>query len=365
MRPPPEEKRWAAVLTYKKTKSIAAAAKAAGLGYKQAKRWVQRYLGTGSVQELPRAGRPHALGAAAAHKAEVLLLSNKHGGTRGVAHVLLARGLTKALTHRTTVSRAAREAARVEGHPITTSRTAPRKALSPQHMRMRLAFAEANKKRPWGNVMFVDRKKFMFRYPGTQVNAVTWHEVGQKPEVPRAGHPLALNVYMGITPEGSTSCFIVAGTHKHVSEYTTKQGRPARNITAQAYKVCVEKVFVKEGRELMKKAGITHWVLCQDGDPTHRGTDAVLKQLSRGYAGSVTLLKNWPPNSPDLNPIENVWGWAQAKVDALGCKTWPQFKQAVLSTLKGLTKQQLAKYYQSMPTRMRDCIRLQGGKTRH
>ena len=29
----------------------------------------------------------------------------------------------------------------------------------------------------------------------------------------------------------------------------------------------------------------------------------------------MKLLKNWPPNSPDLSPIENVWSMVQNLVD--------------------------------------------------
>jgi hypothetical protein len=31
------------------------------------------------------------------------------------------------------------------------------------------------------------------------------------------------------------------------------------------------------------------------------------------------VLRDWPPNSPDLNPIEHVWAYVQARVNVLGC----------------------------------------------
>ena len=41
----------------------------------------------------------------------------------------------------------------------------------------------------------------------------------------------------------------------------------------------------------------------------------------------------WPPHSPDLSPIENVWGIVQREVDAMGCKGFNEFELAVVQKL--------------------------------
>lgn len=73
----------------------------------------------------------------------------------------------------------------------------------------------------------------------------------------------------------------------------------------------------------------------------------------------------WPPNSPDLSPIENVWAYVDAKVQALGCKTFAEFKQAVLHELKSVPPQMLKKLYASMTNRVEVVLREKGGKTRY
>ena len=73
----------------------------------------------------------------------------------------------------------------------------------------------------------------------------------------------------------------------------------------------------------------------------------------------------WPPNSPDLNPIENLWGWMEAEVDSLGCKSFNAYSEAVLRQLATAPRTLLRSLVNSMPRRMAEVIRLKGGKTKY
>ena len=183
---------------------------------------------------------------------------------------------------------------------------------------MRLAFARANQKTNWDNVVFSDRKMFLFCFPGTKVRSVVWAVKGTRPEANVASHPHAFNVYAALTPHGLTGVHVVAGTSKHTTSHTTKQGKPARNITAGEYQQVLTHTLLPKGCGLMGGALGSAWVFQQDNDPTHKAAPQVVQAYNKAHGSSITVLPNWPPSSPDLNPVENVWALVQRKVNSRG-----------------------------------------------
>ena len=51
-----------------------------------------------------------------------------------------------------------------------------------------------------------------------------------------------------------------------------------------------------------------NWVFMQDGASSH--TAGSIRQILQQHR--IKTLK-WPPNSPDLNPIENMWAMVQRR----------------------------------------------------
>ena len=77
------------------------------------------------------------------------------------------------------------------------------------------------------------------------------------------------------------------------------------------------------------------------------------------------LLLRCPPNSPDFNPVENVWSFVQQKVDSMGCKTFHEFQQQVFSTFQNLPSSTIDNLYASMKKRVDACMSANGGKTKY
>lgn len=91
----------------------------------------------------------------------------------------------------------------------------------------------------------------------------------------------------------------------------------------------------------------------------------VVEKWCKQQSTTVSVLAQWPPNSPDLNLIENVWSLVQRKVDALGCKTFEEFKVAVISEVQAVPLKVLRSLFNSMPKRVKEVIKLGGKKTKY
>lgn len=360
-----EEVKWGIVAAWKRLQNLAHVARQLRVGVNTVRRWVQRYVSTGGVKERPGRGRKAVMNDAVTARAVQLLLSDVCGTAAGAAQELCDQGLTPNVLHKNTVIRSAKQYAQTNGYAIFAARGKPRKQLSADTKRKRLAFAKANRTRTWGTVMFTDRKKFLFTYPGARVRPSQWLRKGEIRQAATVNHALGVNVYAGISRYGITKCHVVAGTSKHKTTFTNKKGGIAKNITAAEYSDVLQSTLLPEGKRIFSVQSIGTWTLQQDNDPTHKGAPAVVTAYNHKHMSSIGFLANWPPNSPDLNPIANVWAWVDQKVNAMGCKTCEEYSQTVLDQLKAVPKSMLVNLFDSMPKRMAKVIELHGDKTKY
>jgi hypothetical protein len=359
------ECRWAIIAHWKALGDLKAVSSTLGVRLRVVRRWVKRYQATGYVDDAPKSGRPRLLTRPAAARALELLVNQREAGSKIVATMLHAKGLTSDLMHRTTIARAVHTAAGEAGQKLVVLRGKPQKLLSAATKHKRLEFSKANLSRGWGNVMFSDRKKFPFSYPGFKVHPITWALKGSKREASTVNHAQVVNVYCGITKYGLTDFHIVAGTSRHQTSYSNKKGHKARNITSDEYASVVKQTFLPQGRRIFTSHGVSSWVLQQDNDPTHKAAIPVVHEWNASHASSVSILQNWPPTSPDLNPIENFWSYLQAKMDSKGCQTFTEYQAALIQEAKATPTAYFSKLVGSMGNRLAECIKKGGDKTRY
>jgi len=158
----------------------------------------------------------------------------------------------------------------------------------------------------------------------------------------------------------------VAGTQGLVTPYKSKKGQYARNITSAEYEAVLKETLLPCGRALFSQGGgQASWVFQQDNDPAHLQACNLLKAWNTEHGASVKFMKGWPPNSPDLNPLENVWGWMEARINELGCESWADFKAAVHRLCREVPQTMVDNLYGSMHKRMLLVIEKEGGKTRY
>jgi hypothetical protein len=179
---------------------------------------------------------------------------------------------------------------------------------------------------------------------------------GYKYKAKTMNNPSCLNLYMGISCFGVTAAHLVTGTCKLKTEYFNKKGEKSRSITAHEYEDVLKPTLLRGREALFGDKGIRHWYLLQHNDPAHGDAHGVVAAYNKQHACSVSILPLWSPNSPDLSPIENMWGWANRKAKAVGCKTIDEYRHTVLSILKGVPLKMRKALLDSIPKRLAECI---------
>lgn len=361
----PVKTRWQLIFEVEGGLTVAQAAKCVGISKKAARNWWARYVATGGVEERPKRGRPPAMSQQAKKRAHGLLLKGHPDGTSGVAEQLHQEGLTSTKCHRTTVVRGAVSYGKETCQKIRCLRGKPVKRLSQATKQKRLQYARANMRTNWKAVLFTDRSKFAFSYPGAKVMPVEWALEGQARQAASVNHPQVYNLYAGLSYHAVTVVHQVAGTSGSKTAYKNQRGQAARNITTEEYKDVLNNTLLPAGTRIFNAQGMGTWVLQQDNDPTHKIAGEAIKDWNYKKVSSVKLMANWPPNSPDLSPIENLWSMVQARVNAQGCENFTCFKAAVEKELRNTPKEVLESLVMSMPKRMKKVIEAGGDRIKY
>ena len=102
-----------------------------------------------------------------------------------------------------------------------------------------------------------------------------------------------------------------------------------------------------------------HCIFQQDNAPCHKAAsvDAYLRR-----AHVVTM--EWPPQSPDFNPIENLWVILKRKVAAERPGNLNSLWEVLQRAWESISQQQIASLVGFMPERMKLAVAAKGGATR-
>ncbi|KAL0194626.1 hypothetical protein M9458_008198 [Cirrhinus mrigala] len=74
---------------------------------------------------------------------------------------------------------------------------------------------------------------------------------------------------------------------------------------------------------------------------------------------------NWPANSPDLNPIENLWGIVKRKMRYARPNNAEELKATIRATWALITPEQYHRLIDSMPRRIAAVIQAKGAPTKY
>ncbi len=197
----------------------------------------------------------------------------------------------------------------------------------------------------WKKVMFSDESHFELRFGASQtrcrrpVGSDRFHERFTKKTVK---HPPKLMAWGSFSWRGR-------GALEFLKRGEMMNGARYRQILEDKLDL------------FMHKHGCTHFL--QDGAPCHKSKLVTAWFKERPH---IKLI-DWPGNSPDLNPIENVWAWMKQQLADSTSTSLPELQREIteLWTLKMDDIPYLKALVESMPKRLQDVIDRNGNTTKY
>ncbi len=96
----------------------------------------------------------------------------------------------------------------------------------------------------------------------------------------------------------------------------------------------------------------------QDGAPCHTAGECF-----DWFKDFNIIPLQWPANSPDLNPIENLWSWLDMQISKHEPRNEEQLIEIVTNQLNNVPIDICKNLFKSMPNRIKECIKNNGGIT--
>lgn len=180
-----------------------------------------------------------------------------------------------------------------------------------------------------------DKSQFVRRRPGEEYH----------PDciIPRVKHPTSIMVWSVINFRGTGRLQIVQGTMRQ-----------------DQYKKILEERLLPQLNEWFGEG--EEPIFMHDGAPCHKA-----KTVSKFLADKNITVLDWPGNSPDMNPIENVWELMKREISKATVTTKQELIEKLIDVWhRNEHLQEVVKSCaESMPQRIAALIAAKGGHTKY
>ncbi|CAS00064.1 Protein CBG26279 [Caenorhabditis briggsae] len=212
--------------------------------------------------------------------------------------------------------------------------------MTDAHKAARLNFVKNNLTTKWENIVFSDEKKW--NLDGPDGNRNYWRDLRKDPQLFSRR-----NFGGGSVMTWGAFC---NGKKLELQFITTKENSATYQATLQ-----------KAVAPFFRNRRHTH-TFQQDNASIHTSTST-----RNWFVSKRIKVLEWPACSPDLNPIENIWGILVRRVHRNGrqFKTVQELKDAIQAEWDALTDAELKNLVASMSSRIVEVIQNNGGETKY
>lgn len=295
---------------------------------------IANYKNRGSVQSLPKCGRPRKTTRQADLRIKRIALCHPQKS----ANQILAELPDVNISYKT-VQRRLRE------QGLFSRRAAKKPLISKKNRKARLKFAREHVNwsiKKWKTVLWSDESKFQLF--GSDGMAWVHRPVGKrydfkftKPTVKHGGG--SLMVWGCFSGFGMGPLHLIEGT---MDRFVYLDILKSHMLP-----------FAEENMSLL-------WRFQHDNDPKHKS-----RLVSDWLEHEKVRVLEWPAQSPDLNPIENLWEELNRQIRRSTIHNKHDLWEILQSTWKSINPTIIDKLLDSMPQRCKDVIRNNGYATRY
>ena len=327
-----EGERWTLVALYNEGHSIRELAHTHKIDRNTVRRWIRTYERTGTVADAQRAGRPSKV-TCSVQTAIKRQMANKQRRSSRYMAVKMRREGTANISYRTV-----QRAAHTMGYTPYHIRNIPN--ITPECEQRRVAYAHQYANTDWRTVLFSDEKKFNLYQHTNNKNDCIWafspDNISQRKLVKNSPSVVG---WGGICYNGKTHLHYIHG-----------------RLDSQQYIHILQTTLLPATHRLF--VGETY-TFQHDSAPYH--TSATVQQWLNNNNISYIPPSDWPPNSPDFNPIENLWSIVNTEIQKKKIKSVSSFKTTLSQIWNNIHIDTLHKLIDSIPHRLSICIQ-RGGK---